>query len=421
MRILYVVHQFFPEFASGTERVTLQLAQAMQRAGHHAHVLSCAVQAAPADHALLFDGATQGVYAGVPVVLLSFDRLPGNADTALDAIGPYDDELERWMRAQAFDIVHVMHAMRMGAAVAAAQRVGLPVVVSSTDFFLACLRINLIDTAGLPCDGPEEGRACARKCLGPGWDPQRQAQRHQQARSILDYAQARVAPSDFVARQLATAFPGLALQVVPHGVDLLALQQPAPGPTPAPDPAVLQLGFVGSLIPVKGLHVLLAALALCPDLPVSLRVFGSFHGDDQYEDRLRQLVAQDKRVQLLGHGDRGQVAGLLRQLDLLCLPSLVPETYSLIVHEAAALGVPSLVSARGAPQDAIVASGAGDVVADDAPAAWAHALQTWAADAALRARWRQRVGLPPRVEEEAFFCESLYRAAIDQLPTSTST
>ena len=41
MRILYVVHQFYPEFGSGTERVTLNLARMAQRAGHHVQVLGC--------------------------------------------------------------------------------------------------------------------------------------------------------------------------------------------------------------------------------------------------------------------------------------------------------------------------------------------------------------------------------------------
>ena len=45
MRILIVLHQFFPEFSGGTERVALNLARTAQRAGHHVRVLACAVQA----------------------------------------------------------------------------------------------------------------------------------------------------------------------------------------------------------------------------------------------------------------------------------------------------------------------------------------------------------------------------------------
>ena len=42
MRILIVLHQFFPEFSGGTERVALNLARTAQRAGHHVRVLACA-------------------------------------------------------------------------------------------------------------------------------------------------------------------------------------------------------------------------------------------------------------------------------------------------------------------------------------------------------------------------------------------
>lgn len=415
MRILYLVHQFFPEFASGTERVTLQLAQAQQRAGHHVQVLACRVQALaqpgpagplPASHSLMVEG--------VPVVLLDHASLPGHADTAFDVVEPLCQALQAWLVAQAFDVVHLMHAMRMGTAIAAVQRAGLPLVVTATDFHLACLRINLVDTAGQACSGPDQGRACARKCLGPAWHASSLQQRHQQAHSILAAAHARIAPSAFVARQLQQAFGELPVHVVPHGVDLLALAQAA-GPRVARSgaSAALQLGFIGSLIVPKGLDLLLQALALQPALPVQLQVAGAFHDDAAFEARVRALAAADPRVTLLGPLDRAGVAQLLRRLDLLCLPSRVPETYSLTVHEAAAMGVPALVADRGAPAQALRDSGAGAVVADDRPETWAAALAGWAADPMLRQRWQRAVRLPPRVEEEAFLCESLYLDAVD--------
>lgn len=420
MRILYLVHQFFPEFASGTERVTLQLAQAQQRAGHHVQVLACRV-APPATPlpAGPVAGSAALMHDGVPVLLLSHAQLPGHADTAFDVVEALVQDLHRWLVGQAFDVVHLMHAMRMGSAIAAVQRAGLPLVVTATDFHLACLRINLVDTAGRACSGPDEGRACASRCLGPAWHADSLRQRHQQAHSILAAAHARVVPSAFVADRLHHAFAGLAFHVVPHGVDLLALAQAAgPRPvTPAPDAGTgsvpLQLGFIGSLIPAKGLDLLLQALALQPALPVQLQVAGGFHGDAAYEARVRALAAADARVTLLGPCDRTAVAQLLRRLHLLCLPSRVPETYSLTVHEAAALGVPALVSDRGAPAQALRDSGAGAVVADDRPETWAAALAGWAADNALRQQWQRAVRLPPRVEEEAFLCESLYLDAID--------
>jgi len=40
MKILYVVHQFFPLFHTGTERLTLDIAKQIQRMGHYVTVLT---------------------------------------------------------------------------------------------------------------------------------------------------------------------------------------------------------------------------------------------------------------------------------------------------------------------------------------------------------------------------------------------
>jgi hypothetical protein len=40
MRILYIVHQFFPKWYTGTERFVLNLAMQMQRLGHSVEVLT---------------------------------------------------------------------------------------------------------------------------------------------------------------------------------------------------------------------------------------------------------------------------------------------------------------------------------------------------------------------------------------------
>lgn len=413
MRILYLVHQFFPEFGSGTERVTLNLARAMQRAGHHVQVLGCAVTPGhlPPARACAIDGAEQGLVEGVAVTMLAHARLPARADTAFDVDEALAAQVEAWLRAERFDLVHVMHGMRMGSAIAAATRAGLPLLLTLTDFFPACVRINLIDLEGQACAGPEGGTACARKCLGPAWSTPALQARYQHARSILEQADARVVPSAFVERRFDAAFPGLDWTRIAHGVDLVALLRGTAAAPRAPD-TPRHIGFIGSLIPPKGVHLLLQALARQPALPVRLSIAGGFHGDAQYEASVRALAAVDPRVKLLGRCSAEQVATLLKQLDLLCLPSLVPETYSLVLHEAAALGVPAMVSARGAPGDAVAAHGGGVVVAQDTPAAWAQALQAWAGDAAAALAMARRVPLPPRVEEEAFFYEALYKRSL---------
>ena len=412
MRILFVIHQFFPEFQSGTERVTLNLARNLQRAGHYVHVLTCAVD--PARLAAQTDVVTDdtwlnAVYQGVPVTFLPRAELPATAEISLDTTPRLVEQLTAWMQRERFDVAHIMHTMRMCSAVLAIQRCALPYVVTLTDFFLPCARINLITLNNRLCTGPEAGHRCVRDCQTAPWTEQAYLNRHVQARSLLQVAGERVAPSNYVASRLREAFPGMDFRVLAHGIDMLALAGAATQVHAQRGHGQLKLAFVGTIIPQKGLDVLLKALALMPSRDLRLKVIGGFHGGPTYHDQVRTLAAADPRVELLGQMDAPDVFACLEEVDLLCLPSIVPESYSLVLHEACAAGVPALVSNLGAPADHVASYGSGRAVAVGNPAAWADAIAAVAESPETLQQLRQKLPVPLRVEEEAFFYESLYR------------
>ena len=412
MRLLIVLHQFFPEFSSGTERVTLNLAKAAQRAGHYVRVLACAVNPEAAHGAVsaALTGALESVWEGVPVTLLPRAMLPASADYSLDVAPELVEPLAAWMKQERFELAHVMHTMRMGTAVAAVQQCGLPYLVTLTDFFLACPRINLVTLGSQLCDGPQGGKKCGKDCSSAPWSRDTLVRRYESAQQILAGASVRVTPSEFVAARYRAAFPDCSVKVVAHGVDLLALMaHVAPGRADAP---ALTLGYVGSIIPQKGLVVLLRALARVKAPALRLRVVGGFYGADAYRQEVLALVKADSRVELLGHLEAGEVYAAIGLMHVLCLPSQVPETFSLALHEAAALGVPALVSDLGAPGLQVAAHGGGQVVTSHDVAAWAAAIQTLAAEPEQIARWQTRLPLPARLEEEAFFYDSLYRTVL---------
>jgi glycosyltransferase involved in cell wall biosynthesis len=412
MRILFILHQFFPEFGSGTERVALNLARMAQRAGHHVQVLAGSVDplatgAVPV--AAPFTGCFRLTYQGIPVTLMPRRMLPATADIGLDADEALAGPLSAWMLEQRFDIAHVLHTMRTATVVLAAQACGLPYVVTLTDFFVPCARINLVTCNGKACDGPEGGRHCARACLTPPWTPESYRRRFEQATALLAGAAERVTPSEFVARRYRDAFPGLAFRVIPHGIDLVALAAGAPAAREPGGP--LRLVYAGVLIPQKGLAVLLRAIARLPGRPLTLTALGAALGDPGYHREVRTLVQADPRVELLGALQATQVFAHFRQADLLCVPSQISESYSLVLYEAAAAGVPALVSDLGAPAERVAETGAGRVVAHADPHAWAEAIASVLDSPGLLASWQKRLPLPLRVEEEAFLYESLYRRA----------
>ena len=412
MRILFVIHQFFPEFGGGTEHVALNLARMAQRGGHHVQVLACGVQPDAIDGVPVptpVPGNVRAVYQGLPVLFLPRAALPASAEIAFDADEGVAAALGEWMRAQAFDLAHVMHTMRMGTALLALQRAGIPYVATLTDFFLPCAQINLVNLAGEPCDGPLEGARCARDCLTAPWTPPAYAARYQQARSVLAAAAERCAPSAFVADRYRAAFPDLEFRVLPHGLDLLQLAGQSAPTVPARATGPLRLAYVGSIVRQKGLDVVLRALALLPRADVRLSVVGGFWGNSGYHAEVQALADADARVEFVGKLAPREVFQRLRESDLLCVPSRVPESFSLVLHEAAAAGTPALVSDLGAPAGFVRAHDCGQAVAAGDAAAWANAIGELIAQRERITAWRDKLPLPLRVEEEAFFYESLYR------------
>lgn len=413
MRILIVLHQFYPEFSGGTERVSLNLAKAAQRAGHFVEILACSVNP---DTAVGFAsaqlaGARETVYQGVPLTLLPRAMMPASADFSLDADLTLVEKIAGWIKEKRFDICHVTHVMRMSSAVLAVQRCGLPFVLTLTDFFLACPRINLVDLDNRICEGPELGRKCGKRCLTAPWSRDSLVGRFEHARALLSSASFRVAPSEFVADRYREAFPECEFRVIPHGIDLLALTLSQVADS-GEDGAIrkLRLGYVGGIIPQKGLDVLLRALALVPSNDVELKVVGGFHGASAFHRDVLALGKADSRVEFLGHLDPTRVCEEMQRFDLLCLPSLVPETFSLALHEASALGVPALVSDLGAPGTHVAHHGGGRALAFGDVDVWARAISHAIESRDQLDDWKARLPLPLRVEEEGFYYDSLYRA-----------
>src|SRR5262249_46827445 len=147
MRILYLTHAFFPESSLGTERLTLDMAAAMQRAGHHVRVAT-------------WSQATQGdyVYEGVPVTAFGHAVPPWDVHLSLDD----DPGLRAWaagfLSRNGYDVLHVMHTMRTAPFLLAAMDCKLPYVVTLNDYHALCYRANLLTFAGKPCAGPRGGQ-----------------------------------------------------------------------------------------------------------------------------------------------------------------------------------------------------------------------------------------------------------------------
>ena len=225
---------------------------------------------------------------------------------------------------------------------------------------------------------------------------------------MLAGAKARVACSDFVRRQYTRAFPELAFETLSHGVDVLRACATV---VEKREESGVRFGFLGTLSEIKGVTLLLEAFAQA-DLPQSsLEIVGPDHSDSETKQKIRALAAQPN-ISISGPVSSDDVFSVLSRFDVLCLPSQVPETFSLVLHQAFVSGVPALVSDLGAPAEIVKKHACGWTTPYADVDGWSQALRRIASDRGLIDDAKSRVPLPMRLEEEGFFYERFYRRAL---------
>jgi glycosyltransferase involved in cell wall biosynthesis len=404
MRILFIIHQFLPEYSSGTERFTMNVAKMHQRNGHRVEVLTCSL----GDTALWADqvgGLRRTIVDGLPVYGLPRAFLGNMAEIGVDAGGAATPILTAFFDAGSYDVVHITHSMRMLPAVEIVRDRSIPYVLSLTDFFSICYRINLKRLDGNVCAGPEQGTACNLFCIDKMPTKDLLSARRQRFLSILSGASDVVACSEFVARVFRSDLPDLPVRILEHGIDLRRFQEQRR----KRENEQIVFGFIGTLSEAKGVHILVEAFAGAAARNARLELVGPAYNCD-FLDRLKTV--DSRNITIRDPVDHRAIPEVLGGFDVLCLPSLVPETFSFAQREGFAADLPTLASDIGMPAEIIIATGCGRAVPTGNIEAWRTAIREISDNPELLNSWKKRIPAQARIEEESFFYEQLYRRAI---------
>jgi len=291
-------------------------------------------------------------------------------------------------------VVHFNHVIALSSALPrVTAQAGIPSVYTLHDFWPLCQRINLLDWRGRRCPGPLQGGDC-HKCLARGTVPQQARtllitalrsmlpfrvravlrdlvssgrgavpdlypspsalqERYEAFREAVLTAGRVLAPSQFVKDTFVrNGYPEDRIEVLPLGLDVEASSLCAH--TKQHHGGTLRIAYVGSMVRIKGVHVLLRAfLQTKRARNLSLDLYGRLDVAPSYARYLRILAAPDARIRFRGPFVPEQRQRIYDGIDVLVVPSLAQETFSFVAREALLRGKAVIASSVGALPEVI--------------------------------------------------------------------
>lgn len=346
MKILYIVHQFYPEFGSGTENVTYNLANMMQLAGNKVKVVTYKVHPFKKEHKTVYDNIeySEFIYQRLPV--LAFRHIMENWNLNIELTNTWVEKFAEYiLEKEKPDIVHLMHPMRVGGFAEVARKKNIPYIITLTDLTFVCPKIVMKTTAGDLCEGSFRGENCKHKCCDVDIDFM---DRLEVAKKLIYGARVVTTPSDFIKGLILSEIDRCNIKILPHGIkpgkiiDEKKYEQNN----------LITFGYIGTIVSHKGLEILIEAFRKVKNDNVKLLIFGDY--DNFFGHRMKELAKRDKRIFFEGKFLYEDIDKIYEKIDLLIVPSICYESYSLVKHEAIIRNIPVIVSNLGALPENIV-------------------------------------------------------------------
>jgi glycosyltransferase involved in cell wall biosynthesis len=347
MRILQVLHWFLPQHTAGSEIYTYHLAQELDK--RHEVAIYTREESERGTREEL-DETYKGlrvhrVYEPPPEGMLRLDQraLRRFRNPAIER--SFRTYLDRFRP----DVVHAQHLFKLsGNLIQIAQARGIRTVVTLHDYWFLCYNGQLLRPGLQPCTGPLGGLrcpGCAELPLAPAWRRVLSPllwplflYRTRFLRRCLSQADALVSPSAYLAGVFERhGFPLERILVSDNGTNLSWQAQAA-----RPPHEKLRFGYIGTLAPHKGVHILLEAFAGLETAEAELHVYGGAGADETYARRLRERYGAI--AQFRGPFAHDQISDVLNAIDVLVVPSVWAENSPVTIHEAQIAGVPVIAS-----------------------------------------------------------------------------
>ena len=337
MKVLQVIHGYPPYYMAGSEVYTYNLAQELAK---HCDVSVFTRIENPFEPQYSCEDSTEG-----EIQIRRVNNPERDYTLADKYLNPEIDRLFReYMVMIQPDVVHIGHLSHLSTNIVkiVKEEFHVPVVYTLHDFWLHCFRGQLITAANILCPGPDTDKCmeCVRQKFKTSESQESFESYRKHMLSVIDSIDLFIAPSrhiqDFFRKEgvpddrIVYARYGFESNLVKTKEKSFSKDSP------------VTFGFMGRVIPVKGIDILIKAFAAIPDKNARLLVFGNAGSLTPFLHRLG-----DDRVHLRGGYSNRDINKVLSEIDVLVAPSIWYEVSPLVIQEAFLAGIPVITTALG--------------------------------------------------------------------------
>ena len=389
MKLFLTVHQFLPDYSSGTEILTFKVAKELQNLGHEVTVFTGYPAQRPMKESERFDSYS---YENITVNRFYYANIPlGNQDNIIETEYNnlfFADYFRQYLIGFKPDIVHFFHLSKLSAsAIDICVDLGIPRVMTTTDFWLVCPTNQLRLPDGKLCNGPNRSSV---NCLRHIVEISQSSKTHARLRTLpdwlvtlliwiiknkllpklwfSDYVSALVDRQQFMKNRMnkldRVLVPTRLMQNIlqnnglnpnlisylPYGLDVEDI---------VPDDnkgskKELRVGFIGTLFEHKGTHLLIEAIQnLLPNLAIELKIYGKLEEFPEYVAKLYEIAKGDPRIKFCGTFPNQEIGKVFAELDVLVVPSIWYENTPLVIYSAQAANCPVIATNLGGMSEVI--------------------------------------------------------------------
>lgn len=443
MRVLLTTHVFLPDYSSGTEILTFNTAKQLQSLGHDVEICTGFPARPGLEDSQRFDTYE---YEGLQVHRFMHDAAPMGEQSNVAEAEYNNLFFARWFRGYLAqfrpNIAHFFHLGLLSAsAIDACHELGIPMVMTPTDFWLICPNNQLRLPDNSPCNGPDPDAVNCMKHAVNNSQPQPiswvfNRLPHRVVSTLIGavnrgtFAESRFSPMVRALYQrpgfLRERMNKLDRVVAPTHLmqEMLIANGLKPGKivfsrfgirvaareTHIPDAAGrIRIGFIGGLSEHKGAHLLISAVRLLPKtMPLELKIYGKTDLYPKYFEKLLQLADADNRIRFCGTFKNEQIGKIFANLDVLAVPSIWYENTPLVIYSAQAAGCPVIASNFGGMTEVVEHEGNGLLFEAGDVSGLARTIERLARDQDLHRQLTANAVYPKTISEYVDELQILY-------------